>query len=168
MGRRAKRVGANEGGAFDLAQAGMSLDVALRLCAERGVRLTSMRSRVLELLLDSELPCKAYELIAALGARLGRKVNPPTVYRALEFLVDQGLAHRLEGQRRFVPGAPGMQGHGCLLCICEACGKAITVDAGDVEAELALSASALGFVIHRSVLETRGRCPQCVPNNEDS
>lgn len=157
-----------ERGARDPVQARMSLAVARRLCAERGVRLTSTRSRVLELLLDSDVPCTAYDLIAALGVRLGRKVNPPTVYRALEFLIDQGLAHRLEGERAFMPGAPNMQGRGCLLCLCDACGKAITVDASDIEAELALTASALGFIIHRSVLETRGQCPRCVAVRGDS
>ncbi|MEI7932414.1 MAG: transcriptional repressor, partial [Alphaproteobacteria bacterium] len=71
-----------------------SLESARRLCAARGERLTRPRERVLELLLQASGPLKAYDLLAGMSVADGRAA-PPTVYRALDFLASQGLAHRI-------------------------------------------------------------------------
>ena len=81
-----------------------ALDGAVELCRKRGARLTGTRQRILELVWAGHRPVGAYELLAALG-RDGQPAAPPTVYRALDFLVDQGLVHRIESLNAFV-GCP--------------------------------------------------------------
>jgi len=71
------------------------LSAAEQLCAERGVRLTTLRRRVLELVWSSEKPLGAYDILAVLSEADRRRAAPPTVYRALGFLLNNGLVHRI-------------------------------------------------------------------------
>jgi len=78
-------------------------------CAARGAQLTPIRRRALEILLEGHAAMGAYDVLARLGAE-GLGSQPPVAYRALNFLVEQGLAHRIEGLSAFVacarPGVP--------------------------------------------------------------
>jgi len=139
-----------------------SLDAAERYCAERGLSLTPVRRRVLELLVEAGGPVKAYDLLAAL--KPGGAAQPPTVYRALDFLTRAGLAHKVEALNAYTAclhdhshGEP--QTETAQLFICEACG---TVD----ERHLQISAEDApdGFVISRSVIEHYGQCGRCTQN----
>src|SRR3954453_3718975 len=78
-----------------------ALGAAERLCARRGARLTELRRRVLELIWRSHEPIGAYALLDRLGRERGR-VAPPTVYRALEFLIAHGLVHRIASLNAFI------------------------------------------------------------------
>ena len=82
-------------------QIATTLDRAEAICRARGARLTAQRRRVLELVLGAGRPLGAYELLDALR-REGGGAGPPTVYRALEFLVAHGLVHRIETLHAFV------------------------------------------------------------------
>lgn len=83
-----------------------ALAAAQARCAAAGERSTAPRARVLELLLEAGAPVRAYELVAAFAP--GAYTHPPTVYRALDFLAAQGLAHHLETQNRYLAcAAPG-------------------------------------------------------------
>ena len=83
---------------------------AISLCRARRARLTPLRSLVLEIVWQNHKPLGAYDILAVL-AEEGRSAAPPTVYRALEFLQEQGLVHRLSSLNAFVgcrrPGPPG-------------------------------------------------------------
>ena len=92
-------------------------------CNARQERLTAPRRRVLELLLTADGPRKAYDLIAAFGAS-GEAANPPTVYRALDFLERLGFAHRIESLNAYVPCRLDGAGHRAAFLICECCGAA--------------------------------------------
>ncbi|NBB83522.1 MAG: transcriptional repressor [Alphaproteobacteria bacterium] len=154
--------------AFDLAAAehdhGACVDDALAraeaLCAARGTRLTPIRRKVLELVWRGHRPRGAYDILDDLG-RDGRRPAPLTVYRALDFLLEQGLVHRLESLNAFVgcphPGA----GHPSQFLVCERCGTATERADPTVAAAIAASADAVGFTVDRQVVEIRGVCPNC-------
>ena len=95
--------------------------LAVSICEGRGVQMTEMRRRVLELLWASGRPTGAYELIEAVKRRDSRPVAPPTVYRALNFLMAQGLVSRIESLNAYVPCAHPERDHDCLFFICSGC-----------------------------------------------
>lgn len=146
----------------DLARA---LSEAAATCTARGTQLTPARRRVLELLLSSHRPVKAYDLIAHVGEG-GSPAKPPTVYRALDFLLQNGLAHRIESLNAFI--ACGV--HGCrravAFLICEKCGAADERDAGAALADLQGWAGGRNFSIKVSVIEARGLCAACAGAEE--
>ena len=133
---------------------------AAELCRKRGVRLTGTRQRILELVWAGHRPVGAYELLAALG-RDGQPAAPPTVYRALDFLVAQGLVHRIESLNAVVgcpvPGRP----HRGQFLICRACGASAEVADRRVERAIRRNAEEAGFSVEQSTVEVLGLCPQC-------
>ncbi len=133
---------------------------AARLCRERGVRLTPLRTRVLEIVWQNHKPLGAYDILAVLAAE-GRCAAPPTVYRALEFLLEQGLAHRLSSLNAFVGcSRPGHAGSGQFL-ICRSCGNTAELNDSGVERAISRSAASQGFAVHRHSVEISGVCPDC-------
>ncbi|MCJ8144855.1 transcriptional repressor [Ancylobacter sp. A5.8] len=130
-------------------------------CEERGARLTPLRRRVLEALADSHVPLGAYELVERLGAS-GDKPAPMSVYRALDFLVAEGLAHRIESRNAFM--ACG-RAHGrddvIVFLICERCGLTSEVASHAVGRDLAWATRAAGFTPRTPVIEIAGTCARC-------
>jgi Fur family zinc uptake transcriptional regulator len=135
-----------------------ALGAAENRCAATQERLTAPRRRVLELLLESNAPQKAYDLIAAFGAQ-GEPAKPPTVYRALEFLERLGFAHRIESLNAYVPCRIDGQSHRAAFLICDCCGAAEEFEP-DFTAQLAAAAKA-GYQVSTITLEARGRCAAC-------
>lgn len=136
-----------------------ALAAAETACAARGVQLTPVRRRVLEILLENHVAMGAYDVLARLSEE-GLGSQPPIAYRALAFLTDQGFAHRIERLNAFVACArPGAE-HDPAFMICRACG--IVSEAGEARGgPLARSAEAAGFVIEQAVVEAEGLCPAC-------
>lgn len=131
------------------------------LCAERGVQLTALRRQVLNLMADSAAPMAAYALIDGLAKLQGRPVAPPTVYRTLDFLVENGFVVKIESRNAFaVCDSPGHHHHGILL-ICTRCGAADEVDDHEVDATLSRRAAASGFKIDKQMVELEGVCGRC-------
>ena len=140
-----------------------ALALAERTCQAAGEAWTTPRRRAYELLLQAEAPRRAYDLIAAFAP--GRRaVSPATVYRALEFLIATGLAHRIECGNTFVacatPGAP----HTAAFLICERCGRAHEFMIPE-SADALQAARTRGFATHTITLELKGRCPECSPSD---
>jgi Fur family zinc uptake transcriptional regulator len=137
-----------------------ALQQANQLCAEQGVRLTPIRKRVLELVWQSHKPMGAYDLLPAL-AEDGFNSAPPTVYRALDFLLDLGLVHRLASLNAFIGCShPGHDHPSCFL-LCQQCGKAQEMEAGPWCKALDEAAQAQGFAVEQQLTEILGTCPQC-------
>jgi len=142
-----------------------ALQQAATLCAEQGVRLTPIRKRVLELVWQSHKPMGAYDLLPALAAD-GFNSAPPTVYRALDFLLDLGLVHRLASLNAFIGCShPGHEHQSCFL-ICKDCGKADEMDAAPWFSALTDAAKAQGFAVEQQLTEVVGTCPQCATNKD--
>jgi Fur family zinc uptake transcriptional regulator len=137
-----------------------ALDRAATLCGRRGARLTEIRRRVLELVWNSHAPVGAYELLEQLQ-RDGRSAAPPTVYRALEFLMEQGLVHRLESLNAFVGCPQPDKEHVSQFLICTDCRNVAEIDDPGIGSAVSRSAAAAGFVVDRLTIEMHGLCPVC-------
>ena len=136
-----------------------ALESAASRCAHAQERLTGPRRRVLELLLRTDGPAKAYDLIAGYGED-GQAAKPPTVYRALDFLEKQGFVHRIESLNAYVACRRVGEVHSAAFLICDCCGATREVApfaAGQVGALFASS----GYDIDTLVVEARGRCAAC-------
>ncbi len=137
-----------------------ALDAAAGLCERQGVRLTTLRRRVLELVWRGHQPRGAYDILEDLH-REGRRAAPPTVYRALEFLRLHGLIHRIESLNAFIGCVAPDEPHSGHFMICNGCGGAAEVNDQSIGDALRRSASRSGFVIERQIIELRGLCPAC-------
>lgn len=137
-----------------------ALNSAEQLCSQRSARLTPLRRRVLELIWQSHKPLGAYELLGFLQEEeLGSA--PPTVYRALDFLLAQGLIHRLASLNAFIGCNQPGEAHSGYFFICSDCGVALEIDNSAIGAEIDAQAQALGFRINEQMLEVRGQCERC-------
>ena len=130
------------------------------ICARADESLTPLRRRVFELLLDRDGPAKAYDLLDDLKTDQGT-AKPPTVYRALDFLVRLGLAHRIESLNAFVACDIGSCARSTIFLICERCGASVEVDSGHALLDVSDAARRNGFDLHRTVLEASGVCAKC-------
>jgi Fur family zinc uptake transcriptional regulator len=130
-------------------------------CRERGETLTPLRRRVFELLLDHDGPAKAYDLLDNLKTPDHGAAKPPTVYRALDFLVRLGLAHRIESQNAFVACDVGACARATIFLICERCGASVEADAGHAISDVNEAARRAGFTLTRTVIEATGVCARC-------
>ena len=138
-----------------------ALHSAEALCTERGVRLTAIRKRVLELVWASHQPLGAYAILDKLTAE-GHKPAPPTVYRALEFLLEQGLIHRIASLNAFLGCIHPSKQHLACFFICQHCGNAEELaESQTLQQEIQRRALDLGFSIQQSILEVAGWCKQC-------
>lgn len=131
---------------------------ALTLAA--GARMTPVRRRVLEILLEEHKALGAYDVLARLATE-GYGNQPPVAYRALEFFVDQGLAHRIQRLNAFTacvhPGAD----HAPAFLICRACHTVAEAEATLSRQALDAEAARAGFMVERSTIEALGLCPAC-------
>jgi Fur family zinc uptake transcriptional regulator len=142
-----------------------ALQRAETICVDRGGRLTPLRRRVLELLLEADGPVKAYDLLAALGDASAAK--PPSVYRSLEFLLDMGLAHKIESLNAFIACGHWDHGHAAVFLICETCGAAGELHSEDAMRRLAVEVAAMKFRMRSAIIEIRGMCADCVARAAD-
>ncbi|RMF35632.1 MAG: transcriptional repressor [Alphaproteobacteria bacterium] len=129
-----------------------------RLACRKGVRLTPVRRRVLEILLESHIALGAYDILARLSAE-GMPAQPPVAYRALDFLIRHGLAHRIERLNAFVACAHPEAAHAPAFLICRKCRLVAEAVAGP--SPLSREAAELGFRLETSVVEAEGLCPSC-------
>ena len=136
--------------------------LAMSLCGERGVQLTEVRRQILELLWESGRPTGAYDLIEALKQRDSRSVGPPTVYRALEFLMAQGLVSKIESRNAYVPRTHPERRHDCLFFVCSTCGASTELEDQRLERLITEGAAHIGFRPTRRVVEVEGTCAQCL------
>jgi Fur family transcriptional regulator, zinc uptake regulator len=131
------------------------------LCAERGERLTPMRRRVLEILAASHKPLGAYEIVDAAAAH-GPRPAPITVYRALDFLRENGLVHRIESRNAFVACGRNHPSDALVaFLICDRCGAVGEAPAAAAAQSLAAAAQGAGFAPNLSVIEITGTCSHC-------
>jgi len=137
-----------------------AVEAAEKLCAERGIRFTPLRRRVLELVWSSHKPVGAYALLDQLrNEELGSA--PPTVYRALDFLIENGLIHRIERMNAFVGCSHPGEAHRGFFLICAECGNADELDSASVAESIATSAGKRGFTARDMTLEVTGVCAAC-------
>lgn len=137
------------------------LDRASIICTGRDARLTVLRRQVLGLILDAPQPTGAYDLLDRLRATRDGAA-PPTVYRALEFLLEHGLIHKLERLSAFVGCiAHDDHAHAAQFLICRGCGRVTELEDHDLAHALEDAAHRLGFTVGKATIEAEGQCAAC-------
>jgi len=129
-------------------------------CQKGGLRLTPVRRKVLEMLLQEHRALGAYAILDRLRAE-GFGSQPPVAYRALDFLVQNGFVHKIERLNAFVACShPGVT-HSPAFMICRKCDAVAEAQATPAKGVLGAAARAAGFEIERTVVEAEGLCPDC-------
>lgn len=136
------------------------LQRAATQCQARGARLTPIRRDVLELLLRHENGLKAYELLKEIK-RLRSNATPPTVYRALDFLIEQGLVHKIERINQFVACRHESHELPGLFLICPQCGKVSELHDANLMQALLRSIARAGHAPDCQEVEVSSTCPDC-------
>ncbi|WP_261843163.1 Fur family transcriptional regulator [Aliamphritea ceti] len=139
-----------------------ALQDAQRICQSKSLRLTAIRELVLKLIWQSHKPLGAYDLLPAI-AEAGFNSAPPTVYRALDFLQEQGFVHRIASLNAFIGCTNPEHPHQGYFLICQACGVTVELNSRSIEQSIHNSAAELGFVVEHENVEVVGRCPNCPP-----
>ena len=129
-------------------------------CRQRGSRLTELRRRVLGIIWNSPTPLGAYAILDVLRAD-GRPGAPPTVYRALDFLLGEGLIHRLASLNVFTGCRQPGHEHGGQFLICRDCGQVDELGNQAVDDLLRAEAETRNFEMLAQMVEILGRCPDC-------
>ena len=138
-----------------------ALQHAERICAKRSQKFTPIRRQVLEALLSNHRPLGAYEIIEELAKSKPRPA-PITVYRALDFLMENGLVHRIESRNAFLACAHDHDETSMVaFLICDHCGSVGEIPAAPVAQSLNAAARASGFAPKLSVVEIAGTCAHC-------
>lgn len=135
-----------------------ALNQADTLCRKTGARLTITRRKILEMLWQSHQPRKAYDLLSELSTS-DAAAKPPTVYRALEFLQDMGLVHKVESLNAYI-GCNGCDAHQYLIC--QKCGSVSDIGDAKLAASVRSKAAEHGFQVSNSIIEIKGQCERCV------
>lgn len=138
----------------------MFLDQAENLCERRNLRFTKLRKQVLELVCRAEQPVGAYQLLDELRGS-GRSAAPPTIYRALDFLLDQGLIHRLATNNTYLACAHPQHPHAAVFLVCCQCGHTREVHNAGVVAEIEHQADQFEFAVRHASVEVTGLCHHC-------
>ncbi|MFW2588188.1 Fur family transcriptional regulator [Sagittula sp. SSi028] len=136
------------------------LKLAEDICKARGVQLTPVRRRVLEILLTEHRAMGAYEVLDVLRAE-GLGSQPPVAYRALDFLSKNGLIHRVERLNAFVACSAPDKDHAPTFLICRSCSAIAETPAPRAARVVRNAAGDLGFDVERMVIEAEGLCPAC-------
>lgn len=138
-----------------------ALDKARQLCQDRKARLTETREQVLTLIWASHQPLGAYAIMDSLRESSQKSVAPPTVYRALDFLLELGLIHRINSMNAYIGCLSPESEHHCYFLICRQCHIALEFEPQVVDDAISGLVSSSGFLIENQSLELIGLCPKC-------
>ena len=138
-----------------------AIERARTVCHSQSVKMTPIREAVLKLIWQNHKPLGAYDIVDQLPQILGKRVLAPTVYRAIDFLLAQGLIHRIASLNAFIgcpfPGSD----HSDLFLICRNCKTAAECSADNVNSAIAATADKNGFAMDSQSVEVLGLCPKC-------
>ena len=130
-------------------------------CVREGLHLTPLRRQVLAILAESSSPLGAYAIIDQLSRLEGKPIAPPTVYRTLEFFLENGFIYKIESRNAYAPCEHlGHAHHGALL-LCEKCGRSDEIEDVKLDRLLQEAAKRAGFAPHRQMVELVGLCRDC-------
>lgn len=137
------------------------LEQAHKVCKERGARLTAQREQVLQLLADKNSAVGAYDLLAEMQ-KTDAAAKPATIYRALDFLNQQGFVHKIESLNAFVI-CSHMSGcsHPTQLLICDECGHVEEMQSNKLDQALQSIAKTKNFKVSHQIIEAHGFCQNC-------
>jgi Fur family zinc uptake transcriptional regulator len=129
-------------------------------CDAVGISLTPIRQRVLELIWQDHEPVKAYDILDTLKQSKSSSA-PPTVYRALDFLQDEGLVHKIESLNAYIGCGNPRNTHKGQFFICHDCGFVAELDDDEIRRLFQKKAKRFGFEINDEIVEIKGYCQEC-------
>ena len=141
------------------------LQAAESICLARNIRLTQARKRVLELICASHQAIGAYQLLDQLKQH-DQKAKPATIYRALDFLMDAGLVHKVESLNAYIGCLSADQSHHSAILICDHCHNAYEMDARHCYETLYDNSKSFGFKPSQVIIELHGVCQECAGKRE--
>ena len=142
------------------------------LCARRGLRLTRVRRLVLDFLLHTRVPVKAYDILDALRRDAPKALTPASIYRALDFLLQEGLVHRVGTLNAYVACAETCaesckQRHApVFMLVCPGCRKSREISDPDLYQSIFSTMQRQGFQLQGDTVELTGICPGCAHDND--
>ncbi len=131
---------------------------AEKLCREKKLRFTSIRHDMLEAMWRIDGPVKAYDMQAYMLKHYGQKINPPTIYRTLDFLYRNGLVHRIESLNAFAACHDNLDFHEGQFVICSTCGHVEEIHEDAIISKLAKQLEARGYSLNKQMVELRVDC----------
>ena len=141
-----------------------ALNTAHDICQTKSMRLTPLRKQVLTLVWQSHKPLGAYtimDLLTANNQNQQRRVAPPTVYRALDFLQEVGLVHRIASLNAYIGCCSPSQSHHSHFLICRNCDSTVELTSPSISEAIQQSAQLSGFQTESEHVEVIGLCPNC-------
>src|SRR5262245_61032346 len=139
-----------------------AVDAALALCRENRISLTPGRRRILELLAREGRPLGAYEMIDRVAEATGKRPAPISIYRALDFLLENSLIHRLASRNTYLAcGHRHAAKEPIVFLICEVCGEVVEASSPEMREVLGALAEEVKFSARAQVMEVSGRCRTC-------
>tara|TARA_B100000989_G_scaffold118245_1_gene87051 strand:- start:859 stop:1347 length:489 start_codon:yes stop_codon:yes gene_type:complete len=132
-----------------------------KVCGSKGVRLTPQRRAIFEIVWSSHKPIGAYEILEILAKKTKSRPAPMTVYRALDFLIEQCLVHRIASLNAYMGCSHPGKHHGSCFLICDNCGQAAQIVDDKFENIISQEADRVGFTINLNLVEVSGVCSQC-------
>lgn len=136
------------------------INKAEKLCEQRGARLTPARREVFEILAGQEGAIGAYDLLDKLKGAVPN-AKPPTIYRALDFLQEQGFVHKISSSNSYVLCSHFDHHHPVQMLICESCGAVQEIQSDGVYEALRKQAESRGFTVASQTIEAHGLCQDC-------
>jgi Fur family transcriptional regulator, zinc uptake regulator len=121
----------------------------------------ALRRRVLGILSRSRAPLGAYAIVDELARLEGKPIAPPTVYRTLDFFLENGFLHKIESRNAYAPCEHFGHAHQGVLLLCERCGRSDEIEDADSTRLLTETAARAGFAPHRQMVEVQGLCREC-------
>ncbi len=139
---------------------------AERLCNQRGTRFTELRKQILEMVWQGHKAVKAYDLLDQLASK-GGSAKPPTVYRALDFLMEEGLVHKIQSLNAYVGCPHPGKNHVSQFLICDGCENVNEVGSIELDHALASASENAKFQVKRQTIELHGLCFECQKRSAD-
>ena len=140
-----------------------AIEIAESMCADNGLRFTRIRRRVLELVWNNHQAIKAYDILEMLQQE-DASAKPPTAYRALDFLLENGFIHRIESINAYIGCPHPEHAHNFQLLICKQCGLVKEMDKPELASMLDEYVEEFEFEQFSQVIEVQGLCSQCSKN----
>lgn len=145
-----------------------ALEAAEQYCNQSGLRLTELRRQVLSLIWENHQPVKAYDLMTRIPRQGDAPAQPPTIYRALDFLRENGLIHRLESMNAYIGCSHPNSHENCYFLLCQGCGTAEECCSPKLAAAIREASTSHEFTASTTTLEIAGVCTRCRNNDETS
>ena len=140
-----------------------AINTAEMICKDKGLRFTSLRKEVLEIIWSSHVPAKAYDILNKLK-NYDEPAKPPTVYRTLDFLIENGLVHKLNTINAYIGCSHPLKHNECYFLICQKCQEVVECCNSNLSKAISQTANKNKFDTKNITIEFTGQCEECAKN----